>query len=318
MTASLRHTVHNFLQSLLLVAGMAAIAWACVSLLWGNDAALWTVIIFAVMMLLTPQVSKTVILKAFHARRLTARDFPAGIALVEALAARAGLPQAPKFYYVPSSQPNAFAVGSRTDGAIAISDGLLRLLDRRELAGVLAHEISHIANRDLWIMGLADIMARLTTLTSYVGQFLLLFNLPLLLTGRAHVSWFAIALLILSPSLMSLLQLALSRTREYDADLGAVELTGDPGGLASALAKLERATGTFWEDILLPGRRIPDPSLLRTHPPTRERIKRLLELSPEFQPLPETGPAGAPALFQARHFPVIHQRPRMRITGIWL
>lgn len=180
---------------------------------------------------------------------------------------------------MPSQLPNAFAIGSAEDSAVCVSDGLFRLLDRREFAGVLAHEVSHIANRDLWIMGLADAMSRAVSLASWFGQLLLLVNLPLLLAGAAYVPWHIPLLLIFSPTIMALLQLALSRTREFDADHGAAELTGDPDGLASALVKIERRTGRFWEEMFLPGRRIPQPLLLRTHPPTEDRVTRLRELS---------------------------------------
>ncbi len=171
-------------------------------------------------------------------------------------------------------------MGSPEDSTICVTDGLLEILDGRELAGVLAHEIGHIAHRDLWIMGLADVMSRLVSLASWVGQFLLFLNLPLVMAGMVHVPWSVVVLLIFAPTLMALVQLGLSRTREYDADRAAAELTGDPDGLVRALVKLDRLTGRFWEEIFLPGRRIPDPSLLRTHPPTESRVRRLRELDP--------------------------------------
>ena len=92
----------------------------------------------------------------------------------------------PALYRVPSRLPNAFALGSPEDSAICVTDGLLDLLDGRELAAVLAHEIGHIANRDLWIMSLADMMSRLVSLASWLGQLLLLLNLPLVLAGFVH------------------------------------------------------------------------------------------------------------------------------------
>ena len=98
--------------------------------------------------------------------------------------------------------------------------------------------------------------------------------------GMVHVPWSVVVLLIFAPTLMALIQLGLSRTREYDADRAAADLTGDPEGLIRALGKLDRLTGRFWEEIFLPGRRIPDPSLLRTHPPTESRVRRLRELDP--------------------------------------
>ena len=107
------------------------------------------------------------------------------------------------------------------------------------------------------------------------------------LSGAAGVPWLVVPLLLFAPQNATLLQLALSRARELDADLDAAGLTGDPGGLASALAKLERYQRGAWEQILIPGRRLPEPSVLRTHPPTAERIARLEALS-GAPPLPRS------------------------------
>ena len=287
-----RHQLLNFAQSVLLLAGMAVIGWIVVSAIAGPGMTLAIVGGSIFGLLMSPGLPRHILLQAYKARRLTARDFPEGVAILEELSRRAGLPRVPEFYYIPSELPNAFAMGRPEESAVCVSDGLLRLLNRRELAGVLAHEVTHIVNRDLWIMGLADAMSRAVSLASWFGQTLLLLNLPLIMAGVAHVPWQVPLMLIFSPTIMALLQLALSRTREYDADRGGAELTGDPEGLASALLKLERRMGRFWEEMFLPGRRIPEPSLLRTHPPTEERVRRLREMAgasampPPVQPDP--------------------------------
>lgn len=280
MAPSAAHRTLNLLQSALLVGAMAALGWVIVSAVAGTLATALIVAGAVAGLLLAPALSRGMLLSAYGVRPLSAREFPQGVAMLAELARRAGLPRAPVLAYVPSRMPNAFAVGTPGDSVICVSDGLLRLLDRREFAGVLAHEVSHVAHLDLPIMGMADAMARAVSLASWIGQVLLLVNLPLLLVGAAHVPWHVPVLLIVSPGIMALLQLALSRMREYDADLGAARLTGDPEGLASALLKLERRTGRMWEEMILPGRRIPEPSLLRTHPPTEERIRRLMALAP--------------------------------------
>jgi heat shock protein HtpX len=285
-----RHRAINLIQTVSLAGGMGLIAWVVLSALTGPGLALAIVAGAIAGLLVAPTLPQRVLLQAYGARPLTARDFPQGVEILTELARRAELPRVPSFYYVPSRLPNAFAIGSAEDSAVCMSDGLLRLLDRREFTGVMAHEVSHIANRDLWIMGLADTMSRVVSLASWIGQLMLLINLPLVLAGEAHIPWHVPLLLIFSPTIMALLQLALSRTREFDADRGAAELTGDPGGLASALLKLERRTGRFWEDIFLPGRRIPEPSLLRTHPPTEDRVARLREIA-EAQRRPPIPPA---------------------------
>jgi heat shock protein HtpX len=128
-------------------------------------------------------------------------------------------------------------------------------------------------------MAIADMVSRFTSAMSTFGMLALLLNLPsFLIGGQAGMPWAGVLLLMAAPSIGATLQLALSRTREYDADLGAAMLTGDPDGLASALLKLERAQRRNWEGMVLPGGRVPDPSILRSHPRTRDRIDRLMAL----------------------------------------
>ena len=285
MSPTRRHQFQNLLQSILLVGGMGLLAWIVVSSLF--DPAMTILIALFVMIgfAFAPSLPKQILLSSYDAKKLGQGEFPEGVAIIEKLATRAGLPRMPELYYIPSRLPNAFAVGGPDESAVCISDGLLKLLDRREMTGVLAHEMAHIAHRDLWIMGVADVMARIVSLASWVGQLMLLINLPLFFIGAAHIPWHIPLLLIFAPTLMALLQRALSRSREFDADRGAVELTGDPDGLAAALMKLERRMGRFWEDMFLPGRRIPEPSLLRTHPPTEQRVERLQEMSAPSRPI---------------------------------
>jgi heat shock protein HtpX len=176
---------------------------------------------------------------------------------------------------------NAFSVGSASSSAIALSDGLIRYLSWREMSGVLAHEISHIRNNDLRLHALADLMTRITSLFSFLGQVLLVFYLPMVLFSKTEIPLVPILLLVFAPAVSMLLQFALSRTREFDADLGAASLTGDPMGLASALKKMDHFEQSIWNLVFLPGRRNSQPSLLRTHPHTHERLERLAALADE-------------------------------------
>ena len=187
----------------------------------------------------------------------------------------------------------------------------------REVAGVLAHETSHIRNNDLAVMGLADVLSRLAVGLSYVGVFLAVLNVLGWFQGEQVASWGAVLVLYLAPMLSSLMQLGLSRAREYDADLEGVQLTGDPLGLASALRRLEHTTGRFWEDLMfpMPGRRVGYPSLLRSHPATEDRVRRLVELS-GVELSPPMSVTEEP-LISLVGFGPIQMRPRYRFLGLW-
>jgi heat shock protein HtpX len=306
------HRLRNLLHSIVLVLGMATIVSACAWTIWGGDGVIWTFIAVALAMLLSPSIPPELILSMYRARPLPPHEFPEGYELLGLLAPRADLPRTPRLYYIPSAAVNAFAVGRRSKAAIAITDGLLRMLSQRELANVFAHEITHIRNNDLWLMNLADAMSRMTSWLSYFGILLLVLNLPLMVAGAGTVPWALVLVLIAAPTLMALLQLALSRAREYEADRGAAELTRDPLGMASALEKMERR-GRFWHEILLPGPRIPDPSLLRTHPKSAERVRRLVALarSAAF--------SGEQTEQRLRPPPRdrVHAPPRLRWPGVW-
>jgi heat shock protein HtpX len=311
----LHHKLRNLLHTTLLVVAMAAMVAVSAWAIWGPGGVLWALIGVMAALALTPSIPPRAVLALYRARPIAPPEFPDGYAVLEQIGARAGLPRLPTLYFVASPVLNAFTLGNRRNAAIALTDGLLRTLTMRELVGVLAHEVSHVRNNDLRIMSLADTLSRFVGVVSFFGLMLLALNLPLLLLTGKGVPWLLIVVLIFAPTIMSLLQLALSRAREYDADLDAAGLTGDPAGLASALRKFELHQGTFWEEIVFPGRRIPEPSLLRTHPPTEERVRRLLDLSE---------PAEAP-MHRHPHDPVAlppdtaraATHPRWRWPGVW-
>lgn len=305
-----RHRWLNRLQTALLVLTLPGIAAVAGSLLLG-DGGLWLALAAAgFTLLLEPAAASGLTLRLYGARPLYPDEAPDLWAVLRELAARAGLPAVPVPHYVPSGVVNAFATGSKHHAAIALTDGLLRSLTPRELTGVLGHEIAHIANEDLRVMGLADSISRLTHLLALLGQLAIVLSLPALLLGVAEVNWPALLLLAVAPQLALLAQLGLSRVREFDADRLAAELTGDPHGLASALAKIERVSRS-WRAWLLPGWGNPEPSWLRTHPATAERIERLLELAP---------PPAMPPFPSARFVPEVTVSPRplrWRTGGLW-
>jgi heat shock protein HtpX len=279
-----RHNVRNALHTWILILGsgglMAFIAWS----VYGENGLLWAGILTVLGLWSASRVSPAFVLKLYNARPLRPSELPEVRGLVEEIARRAGLPAVPELHYVPSHMMNAFAVGSRHEAAIALTDGIIRGLTLRQLAGVLAHEMSHVRNGDLRVMALSDVLTRLTSVMSTIGLFGLAISLPAIMAAGMDVPWLAVLLLIFAPTIGGLMQLALSRAREYDADLDAAGLTGDPEGLASALATLERKQGSLWEGLFLPGSRLPDPSLLRSHPKNSDRIARLLSLRGEARP----------------------------------
>lgn len=275
-----RHKMRNLVQSTVLLVGMAGILAICAWSLVGPEGAMWVLAGGIVGMVLSPRLSSATVMRFFGARHVGFHDLAAVYRRLDRICRRAGLPQRPELYLLRGRHLNAFAVGSRDDPAIAITYGMLRVLTLRELLAVLAHEVSHIANNDIWVMQLADTISRFTRIMSIVGIAMAVVSLPLALIGEATIPLPAVVLLIFAPTLSGLLQFALSRTREYDADLYGAALLGDAHSLASALRKIDQLARPVWRQVLLPGGGDGEPSLLRSHPPTSERIRRLERLAP--------------------------------------
>lgn len=312
------HRRRNLVHSVLLVAGIGLVTLVGAVLIWSWWGILVAIASVGFVIAFGPRVSPDRVMRYYRGELVDPARGSQLARLVAALAARAELAATPRLYVIPSATLNAFATGSPARASIGITEGLLRRLSLREVAGVLAHEMSHIRNNDLLVMGLADAMTRFTQVLAYAAVLLAVINIPMWLIGQDTFSWIAIGVLYLAPTVSSLLQLALSRAREFDADSEAASLTGDPLGLASALRSLERRHGRFWEDLMLPvpARRIPTPSLLRSHPETQERIRRLVELS--RQPMPPAIVAGAEEpMFTLVGLGPGQLVPRYRWPGIW-
>ena len=312
------HSKQNQLHTAALLAGIGVLVALPVWLIWGGWGLLAAIVLTGMMFAVALQTPPEMIMRAYRAKHVPPGSGTQLAQIVALLAERAGLSQAPSLYVIPSLTLNAFAAGTRGHAAIAITEGLLRKLSMKELAAVLAHEVSHIKNNDTQVMAVADIASRVVQALSYLAMFFVAINVvSIVIDGEASISWLAIILLYLSPLLSSLLQLGLSRTREYDADLEAAQLTGNPAWLASALQRLERHTGVFWEDLTMPvpGRKVPAPSLLRSHPKTEDRIARLHELDIRAN-VP-------PILIRDEPFVsvidagLIAMRPRYRFPGVW-
>ncbi|MEQ8706386.1 MAG: zinc metalloprotease HtpX [Phaeodactylibacter sp.] len=274
----------NVLRAAGLFTGMLALVLALGYILFGFTGMLWAGALGLITLRMSTRVSSQMIMRFQGGRALPEQQAPALHQLVKKLARRAKLPAAPKLYYVPSNSLNAFATGSKKDPAIAVTQGLLYRMDLRELSGILAHEISHIRNNDLQLKSMVNLFSRYTRFFSLFGQLLLFINLPLFLMGEATVSWTAIALLLFAPIVVALMVQAFSRNREYEADLEAARLTGDPNALADALEKLDYFNQGGWFARFNAPRRLKVPTIFSSHPEIEDRISRLRELAPSFVP----------------------------------
>ncbi len=284
-----RRRIINLLQSAALLAGMAVLLSLIGWIVAGREGIAYTVGFGLLFLFFGAPHSPRLFLHVIGARRLTPRDSRILHQITDELARRAELANPPALYLAPGGDMQSFTVGGKaSNAAVVLSTGIIEGLSLRELAGVLAHEISHIRGRDIAVMGLADLVTRMTRTLSLLGLLLIVWNVPMAIMGEDGVMpWVPLALLVLAPLAGTLMQLALSRTREFEADRTAAMLTGDPVGLASALKKLELRSRGLMNLIFMP-RPAEDlePSLLRSHPPTAERVKRLLELEPSGSPLP--------------------------------
>ena len=272
----------NFGRTAVLMAGMLALMIGLGYALFGTTGLIWAGIIGVIGLVGSTQIPSQLIMRMQGARPLSTREAPELSRIIRQLSERGGLSTIPQLYYIPNRLLNAFATGNQKDPAIAITHGLLSRLSLRELSGVLAHELSHIRNKDLQLKSTVNIILRLTRAFSLTGQLLLFIYLPMALMGRPPFPWVVILLPLLAPMLMALMTSAFSRTRELEADLEASRLTGDPEGLALALKKLDYFNEGGIFGFLQPKPGINVPKWLRTHPSTEERVDRLLELAPKY------------------------------------
>ncbi|MDR0716158.1 MAG: zinc metalloprotease HtpX [Azoarcus sp.] len=275
----------NWLKTSILMAGIIVLFGVAGNAIGGQQGMLIALVLGGGMNLWAYWFSDKMVLKMYRARPVDAGSLPYLYNIVHDLSQRAGLPM-PKVYIIDEEQPNAFATG-RDPGhaAVAATSGILRLLSERELRGVMAHELAHVKHRDILISTIAATVA---------GAIALLAKFGMLFGGRGNGSGnrpanplVSILVMVLAPLAAMLIQMAVSRTREFGADRGGAEFSGDPEALASALGKIEAYA-----------RRIPFPaaeehpataqmmimnplaggglrSLFSTHPPTGERIARL-------------------------------------------
>jgi len=232
--------------------------------------------------------SDKLVLKMYKAQEVTESDEPEFYSVVQDLAARANLPM-PKVYIIPSDGPNAFATGRNPNhAAVAATRGILKILSRDELAGVMAHELAHVKNRDILIGSIAATIAGAISMLASMAQWAMIFGGGRRGSRDGGGIIGLLAMMILAPLSAALIQMAISRSREYQADATGAKICGNPLWLASALKKLDVASKRVSIDanpatahmfIVNPLRGGGMKSLFSTHPPMNERVLRLEKLA---------------------------------------
>lgn len=270
----------NALKTTLLLAAMTGLLLLAGRIVGGTSGMILGLGLAIVMNGASYWYSDRIALKMSGGREVSPAEAPDLHRMVEEAARAAGMPK-PKVAMIPSEAPNAFATGRNPDNAlVAVTAGIMRILDRRELYAVLAHELGHVRNRDILVSSVAATIGGAITLIAHLGYFAALFGGRR--NGGGAIS--SLLMIILAPIAATIIQLAVSRSREFGADATGAEISGDPEALASALLKLEQAS----KKIPLPV----DPAashlfivkpltgsvmqnLFSTHPSTADRVERL-------------------------------------------
>jgi heat shock protein HtpX len=271
----------NGIRTTLLLASLTGLMLLIGGALGGRGGMMIALLFSLVMNMGTYWYSDKIVLKMYHAKEVTPAESPELYGIVRGLVDRAKMPM-PKVYIVDTPMPNAFATGRNpSHAAVAVTTGIMRILDKDELEGVVAHELSHVKNRDTLISSVAATIAGVVTFLASMAQWSLIFG------GNDDDGGNIVGILamaILAPIAAMIIQMAISRSREFGADAGGAELSGHPMALARALSKLEMASGRAPADVNpstahmfivnpLKGKKLA--SLFSTHPSTEERIARL-------------------------------------------
>ncbi|MCX2860727.1 zinc metalloprotease HtpX [Paucibacter sp. PLA-PC-4] len=277
----------NLMKTAILMAAITALFMAIGAMLGGQSGMLLALAVAVAMNFFSYWFSDKMVLKMYNAQQVDETSAPQFYAMVRELAAKAQLPM-PKVYIIREDAPNAFATGRNPENAaVAATTGIMRVLSERELRGVMAHELAHVKHRDILISTVSATMA---------GAISMLANFAMFFGGRDSEGRPAnpivsILVMILAPIAASLIQMAISRAREFEADRGGAEISGDPQALASALEKIQRyAKGIPMEAaerhpetaqmmIMNPLSAGGIKGLFSTHPATEERVARLLEMA---------------------------------------
>ena len=288
--------MNGFRTTILLAALTALVVWIG-QMVGGPSGAVMALIMAGAMNFFSYWFSDKIVLKMYGGQEISANDDPELYGLVQELAARGGLPM-PKVYVIPEETPNAFATGRNPEhAAVAVTQGIRRILNRRELAGVLGHELTHVKNRDILISSIAATLAGAISYLAYMAQWGMMFggNRDRDDEGGGSNIFSLLFMMIVAPMAAMLIQMAVSRSREYLADAGGAKISGDPLALASALRKLhmgaqniplqvspatQNATAHMFIVSPLSGGGLA--SLFSTHPAMEERIALLEAMSKDL------------------------------------
>jgi heat shock protein HtpX len=289
------HRHFNGLKTAALLGLLTGLILAAGWLIGGRGGLVIALVISLVMNGISYFFSDKLALRAMGARPVTEQQFPQLYAMVRELSQAAGQPM-PRLYVSPTAQPNAFATGRNPKhAAVAVTEGIVQMLTPRELRGVIGHELSHVYNRDILISSVAGALAGIITFLAQLAWFIPIGGNDDDNDGGGILG--ALLLLILGPIAATIIQLAISRSREYQADASGATLTRDPAALASALRKIDygtraiplpadgQLTSTAHLMIANPFRMQGLANLFSTHPPMEQRIRRLEEMAANSGPI---------------------------------
>jgi heat shock protein HtpX len=277
----------NLLKTAVLMAAITALFMGLGQVLGGQQGMVIALVIALGMNFFSYWFSDKLVLRMYNAQEVDASSAPQFYRMVQELSVKAGLPM-PRVYLINENAPNAFATGRNPqNAAVAATTGLLRALSEREVRGVMAHELAHVKHRDILI---STISATMAGAISMLANFAMFFG-GRDSEGRPSNPIVSILVMILAPIAASLIQMAISRAREFEADRGGAEISGDPQALASALQKIhrmaqglpleaaERHPETAQMMIMNPLSGGGLAGLFSTHPSTEERVERLMQLA---------------------------------------
>ena len=279
----------NLMKTAVLMAAITALFMALGSLIGGQTGMMVALVVALGMNFFSYWFSDKLVLKMYNAKQVDESSAPQFYRMVAELAQRAQLPM-PKVYLIEEDAPNAFATGRNPENAaVAATTGILRVLSERELRGVMAHELAHVRHRDILI---STVSATMAGAISMLANFAMFFG-GRDSEGRSHNPIVGLLVMFLAPIAASLIQMAISRAREFEADRGGAEISGDPRSLASALQKIhhyanggiplqaaERHPETAQMMIVNPLSAGGLRGMFSTHPSTEERVQRLLAMAP--------------------------------------